>query len=110
MLVDLKQRGLLDETLVIWAGEFGPHALFARQRRARPQSFGFSIWMAGGGTKGGTIYGETDEFGYHVVEKKTSVFDLWATVLHLMGIDHERLTFRYAGRDVRLTRARGGVG
>jgi hypothetical protein len=109
LLVDLKQRGLLDETLVIWAGEFGrtPFSQGSDGRDHNP--FGFSIWMAGGGTKGGTIYGETDEFGYHVVDKKTSVFDLWATVLHLMGIDHERLTFRYAGRDVRLTDVHGVV-
>lgn len=109
LLADLKQRGLLDETLVIWAGEFGrtPFSQGSDGRDHNP--FGFSIWLAGGGTKGGTIYGETDEFGYHVVDRKTSVFDLWATVLHLMGIDHERLTFRYAGRDVRLTDVHGLV-
>lgn len=109
LLVDLKQRGLLEDTLVVWAGEFGrtPFSQGSDGRDHNP--FGFSIWLAGGGTRGGTIYGETDEFGYHVVDKKTSVYDLWATVLHLMGIDHERLTFRYAGRDVRLTDVHGEV-
>ena len=109
LLMDLKQRGLLEDTLVIWAGEFGrtPFSQGSDGRDHNP--FGFSIWLAGGGMKGGTIYGETDEFGYHVVSGKTGVFDLWATVLHLMGIDHERLTFRYAGRDVRLTDVHGEV-
>lgn len=109
LLVDLKQRGLLDETLVVWAGEFGrtPFSQGSDGRDHNP--FGFSIWLAGGGTKGGTVHGETDEFGYHVVADKTSVFDLWATVLHLMGVDHERLTFRYAGRDVRLTDVHGEI-
>ncbi|HQW30409.1 MAG TPA: DUF1501 domain-containing protein [Verrucomicrobiales bacterium] len=109
LLMDLKQRGLLDDTLVIWAGEFGrtPFSQGSDGRDHNP--FGFSIWLAGGGTRGGTIYGETDEFGYHVVDRKTSVFDLWATVLFLMGIDHKRLTFRYAGRDVRLTDVHGEV-
>ncbi len=109
LLVDLKQRGLLEDTLVIWAGEFGrtPFSQGSDGRDHNP--FGFSIWLAGGGTKGGTIYGETDEFGYHVVDGKTTVYDLWATVLHLMGIHHENLTFRYAGRDVRLTDVHGEV-
>lgn len=109
LLVDLKQRGLLEETLVIWAGEFGrtPFSQGSDGRDHNP--FGFSIWLAGGGTKGGTVYGETDELGYHVVDRKTGVFDLWATVLHLMGIDHENLTFRHAGRDVRLTDVHGHV-
>jgi len=109
LLTDLKQRGLLNETLVIWAGEFG-RTPFSQGKDGRDHNpFGFSIWLAGGGTKGGTIYGETDEFGYHVVDKKTSVFDLWATVLYLLGVDHEKLTYRYAGRDVRLTDVHGLV-
>ncbi|MCB1064496.1 MAG: DUF1501 domain-containing protein [Verrucomicrobiae bacterium] len=109
LLRDLKQRGLLDETLVIWAGEFGrtPFSQGSDGRDHNP--FGFSIWMAGGGAKGGTIYGETDEFGYHVVENRSTVYDLWATVLHLMGVDHNDLTFRHAGRDFRLTDVHGNV-
>jgi len=109
LLTDLKQRGLLDDTLVIWAGEFGrtPFSQGSDGRDHNP--FGFSIWLAGGGTKGGTTYGETDEFGYHVVDKKTGVFDLWATVLHLLGMDHEKLTFLHAGRNHRLTDVHGHV-
>ena len=109
LLRDLKQRGLLEDTLVIWAGEFGrtPFSQGSDGRDHNP--FGFSIWLAGGGTKGGTIHGQTDEFGYHVVENKTSVFDLWATVLHLMGLNHEDLTFRHSGRDFRLTDVHGHV-
>lgn len=109
LLVDLKQRGLLDETLVIWAGEFGrtPFSQGSDGRDHNP--FGFSIWLAGGGAKGGTIYGQTDELGYHVVEGKATVYDLWATVLHLMGMDHESLTFRHSGRDFRLTDVHGNV-
>ena len=109
LLVDLKQRGLLEDTLVIWAGEFGrtPFSQGSDGRDHNP--FGFSIWLAGGGTKGGSIYGETDEFGYHVVDGKTGVYDLWATVLHLLGMDHEKLTFLHAGRNVRLTDVHGVV-
>lgn len=109
LLVDLKQRGLLDDTLVIWAGEFGrtPFSQGSDGRDHNP--FGFSIWLAGGGTKGGTVHGETDEFGYHVVDGKTGVYDLWATVLHLLGMDHEKLTFLHAGRNVRLTDVHGVV-
>lgn len=109
LLIDLKQRGLLDDTLVIWAGEFGrtPFSQGSDGRDHNP--FGFSIWLAGGGTKGGTIYGETDEFGYHVVDRKTGVFDLWATVLHLLGMDHEKLTFLHSGRNFRLTDVHGNV-
>ncbi len=109
LLMDLKQRGLLEETLVIWAGEFGrtPFSQGSDGRDHNP--FGFSVWMAGGGTRGGTIYGETDEFGYHVAEGKSTVYDLWATVLHLLGMDHNDLTFRHAGRDFRLTDVHGNV-
>jgi len=109
LIKDLKQRGLLDETLIIWAGEFGrtPFSQGSDGRDHNP--FGFSIWMAGGGIKGGTIYGATDEYGYHVVENKCNVYDLWATVLNQLGIDHEQLTYRYAGRDVRLTDVYGNV-
>jgi hypothetical protein len=109
LIKDLKTRGLLEETLVIWAGEFGrtPFSQGSNGRDHNP--LGFSIWLAGGGIKGGTIYGRTDEFGYHAVENPCTVYDLWATVLYLMGIDHERLTWRYAGRDVRLTDVHGNV-
>ncbi len=109
LIKDLKSLGLLDETLIIWAGEFGrtPFSQGSNGRDHNP--FGFSIWMAGGGTQGGTVYGQTDELGYRVVENECNVYDLWATVLHQMGIDHTRLTYRYAGRDVRLTDVHGNV-
>ncbi|MFT5299244.1 MAG: hypothetical protein ACI87E_000185 [Mariniblastus sp.] len=109
LIKDLKQRGLLDETLVIWAGEFGrtPFSQGSNGRDHNP--FGFSIWMAGGGIKGGTTYGATDEFGYHAIENPCNVYDLWATVLHQLGLDHKQLTYRYAGRDVRLTDVHGNV-
>lgn len=109
LIKDLKSRGLLDETLVVWAGEFGrtPFSQGSNGRDHNP--FGFSVWMAGGGIRGGTIYGATDELGYRAVEKPCTVYDLWATVLHLLGLDHEQLTYRYAGRDVRLTDVHGNV-
>jgi hypothetical protein len=109
LLQDLKVRGMLDETLVIWAGEFGrtPFSQGSNGRDHNP--FGFSIWMAGGGIKGGTIYGETDEFGYHVTENKCDFYDLWATVLYQLGLDHENLTYRHGGRDLRLTDVHGRV-
>lgn len=109
LLKDLKARGLLEDTLVIWAGEFGrtPFSQGSDGRDHNP--FGFSVWMAGGGVRGGTIYGATDDFGYHVVDGKSTIWDLWATVLHLMGMDHENLTYRYAGRDVSLTDVHGYV-
>ena len=109
LLKDLKSRGLLDETLVIWAGEFGrtPFSQGADGRDHNP--FGFSIWLAGGGIAGGTIHGQTDDFGYHVVEDEVTIYDLWATVLHLLGLDHENLTYRYGGRDFRLTDVHGQV-
>ena len=109
LLRDLKQRGLLDDTLVIWAGEFGrtPFSQGSNGRDHNP--YGYSVWLAGGGVKGGTIYGATDELGYHVTENKCDIYDLWATVLHLMGLDHEELTYRYGGRDLRLTDVHGRV-
>ena len=109
LIKDLKTRGLLDETLIIWAGEFG-RTPFSQGDDGRDHNpFGFSIWLAGGGIKGGVIYGATDEYGYHVVENKCSIYDLWATVLHLLGVDHELLTFRYGGRDLRLTDVHGNA-
>jgi hypothetical protein len=109
LLKDLKTRGLLDTTLVVWAGEFGrtPFAQGSDGRDHNP--FGFSIWMAGGGTKGGIAYGETDEWGYKVVKGKVEIHDLHATMLHLLGVDHKRLTFRFGGRDMRLTDVHGEV-
>ncbi len=109
LLNDLDQRGLLDTTLVIWGGEFGrtPTAEggLGRDHHAR----GFTMWMAGGGIKGGTIHGATDEFGYHAIENKVSVPDLHATALHLLGLNHKQLTYRFQGRDYRLTDVSGNV-
>ncbi|NNE90264.1 MAG: DUF1501 domain-containing protein, partial [Verrucomicrobiales bacterium] len=109
LITDLKARGLLDETLLVFTGEFGrtPFSQGSDGRDHNP--FGFSVWMAGGGVKGGSVYGATDDYGYKVVDKPTTFFDLWATVLHQLGIDHEDLTYRYAGRDVRLTDVHGHV-
>ena len=111
LLTDLKQRGLLDETLVVWGGEFGrtpdtnKKDLDGRDHNAK----GYTMWLAGGGVKGGFKYGATDEFGYEAVKDRTHLHDLHATVLHLMGLDHTRLTYRYAGRDFRLTDVHGRV-
>ena len=109
LLTDLKCRGLLDETLVVWGGEFGrtPTAEGTNGREHHP--FGFTMWMAGGGVKGGLIHGSTDEFGWYAQDDKVHVHDLHATILHLMGLDHERLTWRHAGRDFRLTDVHGRV-
>jgi hypothetical protein len=109
LLTDLRARGLLDKTLVIWGGEFGrtPHGQNADGRDHNNK--GFSIWLAGGGTKPGIAYGQTDEHGYEAVENPMHVHDLHATILHLLGLDHERLTYRYAGRDMRLTDIKGVV-
>ena len=109
LLTDLQQRGLLDETLVVWSGEFG-RTPFAQGTDGRDHNpFGFSMWMAGGGVKGGTIHGQTDDYGYKVVENKVEIHDLHATMLHLLGIEHTRLTFRFSGRDMRLTDVHGHV-
>lgn len=109
LIQDLRARGLLDSTLVVWAGEFG-RTPFAQGENGRDHNpYGFTIWMAGGGTKGGHIHGATDDFGYNAVENVCTVYDLWATVLHLMGIDHEQLTYRFGGRDLRLTDVHGNV-
>jgi hypothetical protein len=109
LLCDLKSRGLLDTTLVVWAGEFG-RTPFAQGSNGRDHDpFAFSIWLAGGGIKGGTIYGATDEFGYKVVENRLTIHDLHATMLYLLGVDHKRMTFRFSGRDMRLTDVHGEV-
>jgi len=109
LLKDLKARGLLEDTLVIWGGEFGrtPTAEGNDGREHHP--FGFSMWLAGGGVKGGIVHGATDEFGWNAVENKVHVHDLHATILHLMGINHEKLTYQYSGRNYRLTDVYGNV-
>ena len=109
LLTDLKQRGLLEDTLVMWGGEFGrtPTMQGSDGRDHNPE--GFTMWMAGGGVKGGFRYGATDEYGYYAVEDKMHVHDLHATLLYLLGLDHLRLTYRYAGRDFRLTDVAGAA-
>ena len=109
LLVDLKDRGLLESTLVVFTGEFGrtPFSQGSNGRDHNP--YGFSLWLAGGGMKGGATLGATDELGYKAVDNVATVYDLWATVLHQLGIDHERLTFRWGGRDLRLTDVHGRV-
>ena len=109
LLKDLKARGLFEETLVIWAGEFGrtPFAQGSNGRDHNPSAF--SIWLAGAGIRGGTVYGATDDYGYRVVENRTTIHDLHATMLRLLGIDHNRLTYRFSGRDIRLTDVSGNV-
>jgi uncharacterized protein (DUF1501 family) len=109
LLDDLKISGLLDSTLVVWGGEFGrsPVAENGRGRDHHPK--GFTMWMAGGGIKGGMIHGATDEFGYAAVQDRVAVPDLHATMLHLLGLDHEALTYRFMGRDFRLTDVSGEV-
>ena len=115
LVKDLKQRGLLDDTLVIWGGEFGrtpmvesnPSLGRALGRDHHPQAF--TVWMAGGGIRKGFTMGETDELGFNIVQDPVHVFDLQATILHLLGFDHERLTFRSQGRDFRLTDVHGQV-
>jgi hypothetical protein len=113
LLKDLKQRGMLDDTLVIWGGEFGRTPRHDRGARGEPgrdhHNRCFVAWLAGGGARGGHVHGQTDDFGYDVVEGKVHVHDLHATVLHLLGFDHEKLTYRYNGRDFRLTDVYGNV-
>jgi len=114
LLNDLQSRGMLDETLVMWGGEFGrtPSVELSgnQPKLGRDHNhYGFTVWMAGGGIKGGTVYGSTDEFGFAAQENPVSAHDLHATILHLMGLDHEKLTYRYAGRDFRLTDVHGNV-
>jgi hypothetical protein len=117
-LKDLRQRGMLEETLVIWGGEFGrtptvelptPGANAGKVNGRDHNHHGFTMWLAGGGVRGGTVYGATDEFGFKAVENPVHVHDLHATLLHLLGFDHEKFTYRYAGRDFRLTDVHGHV-
>ena len=113
LLTDLKQRGLLEDTLVVWGGEFGRTPYAQPVEKGKPgrdhHATGFSMFLAGGGVKGGLTYGATDEFGMHAVENRVHVHDLHATILHLLGLDHERLTYHYSGRDFRLTDVHGRV-
>ncbi|MCM8532518.1 MAG: DUF1501 domain-containing protein [Lentisphaeraceae bacterium] len=118
LITDLKQRGLLDETLIVWGGEFGrtptvelpkPGSNAGKQNGRDHNHLGFTMWMCGGGVKGGTVYGQTDEFGFKAVDKRVHIHDLHATILHLLGLDHEELTYRYSGRDFRLTDVEGYV-
>lgn len=109
LLKDLRARGLLDETLVVWAGEFG-RTPFAQGTDGRDHNpFGFTIWMAGGGVKPGTVYGATDPWGYKAIENRCEIHDLHATILYQLGVDHTRSTFRFGGRDMRLTDVKGHV-
>jgi hypothetical protein len=109
LLTDLKSRGLLDDTLVIWGGEFGRTSTSESGDGRDHNHWGFTMWLAGGGVKGGMAFGATDEFGFRAAENKVHVHDLHATILHLLGLDHEKLTYRYAGRDFRLTDVYGRV-
>ena len=114
LVKDLKQRGMLDDTLVVWGGEFG-RTIYCQGKLSR-SNYGrdhhprcYSIWMAGGGIRPGTVYGKTDDFCYNIVENPVHIHDLNATILHCLGIDHEKLTHRFQGRDFRLTDVHGQV-
>jgi arylsulfatase A-like enzyme len=114
LIKDLKQRGLLDDTLIVWGGEFGRTAYC--QGKLTDTNYGrdhhprnFSIWMAGGGIKPGISYGQTDDFSYNVTENPVEVHDLNATIMHLLGLNHKQLTYRFQGRDYRLTDVHGNV-
>ena len=110
LLRDLKQRGLLKDTLVIWGGEFGRTPTAQGNMDGRDHNpHGFTMWLAGGGSKAGFSYGSTDDYGYRAVENKVHIHDLHATILHMLGLDHKQLTYRYAGRDYRLTDVKGNV-
>jgi len=109
LLKDLQARGLWDDTLVVWGGEFGRTPMSEGDKGRDHHALGFSMWLAGGSVKRGYVHGATDEFGFAAVEKPMHVYDLQATILHLMGLDHEKLTYRYSGRDIRLTDVHGKV-
>jgi len=110
LLTDLKQRGLLDDTIVWWSGEFGRTPYAEKNGTGRDHNpGGFTTWLAGGGVKPGFAYGATDEFGHHAVQNKVHMHDLHATILHQLGLNHERLTYKFAGRDFRLTDVAGRV-
>jgi uncharacterized protein (DUF1501 family) len=109
LISDLKERGMLEDTLIVWGGEFGRTPVSENGNGRDHNPHGFAMFFAGGGSHGGLAYGATDDFGFKAAEKKMHVNDLHATILHLLGIDHERLTYRYAGRDYRLTNVAGRV-
>ena len=110
LLTDLKVRGMLDDVLVVWCTEFGRMPTRQEGTTGRDHNpYGFTVWLAGGGVRGGTVHGATDDFGFRAVDRPVEVHDLHATILHLLGFDHERLTYRYAGRDFRLTDVHGRV-
>ncbi len=109
LLSDLKSRGLWDDTIVVWGGEFGRTPMSEGDKGRDHHALGFSMWLAGGGLKRGYVHGATDEFGFQAIDKPMHVYDLQATILHLLGLDHKRLTFRYSGRDIRLTDVHGEV-
>jgi uncharacterized protein (DUF1501 family) len=109
LLGDLKSRGLLEDTLIVWGGEFGRTPVSENGNGRDHNPHGFMMWLAGGGVKGGTTYGESDAFGFKATQNRMHIHDLHATLLHLLGIDHERLTYRHAGRDYRLTDVHGHV-
>jgi len=109
LIKDLKSRGLFESTLIVWHGEFGRLPISERMDGRDHNNQGFSVWLAGGGVKGGTIVGATDQYGYRAVENTKTVYELHATILHLLGLDHERLTFHYQGRNFRLTDVYGNV-
>jgi len=109
LIRDLKRRGLLDQTLIVWGGEFGRTPVSENGDGRDHNPYGYTMWLAGGGIKPGIAYGTTDEFGFQAVENRVSIHDLHATLLHQLGLDHEKLTYRYAGRDFRLTDVQGQV-
>ncbi len=109
LLGDLKARGLWEDTLVVWGGEFGRTPTNEGANGRDHHALGFSMWLAGAGVKGGYVHGATDELGFAARDKRVHVYDLHATILHLMGLDHTKLTYRYSGRDIRLTDVHGEV-
>jgi uncharacterized protein (DUF1501 family) len=109
LLRDLKRRGMLEETLVIWGGEFGRTPTTENESGRDHNHYGFTMWLAGGGIRGGMTYGETDDFGFQAIQNRVHIHDLHATILQLLGLNHERLTYRYSARDFRLTDVAGKV-
>jgi uncharacterized protein (DUF1501 family) len=109
LLQDLKSRGLLKDTLVVWAGEFGRTPISQGGNGRDHNPYGYTVWMAGGGVKPGFVYGATDDIGYHATEDRMHIHDWHATILHILGMQHDKLTYRYSGRDFRLTDVAGVI-
>jgi uncharacterized protein (DUF1501 family) len=109
LLQDLKARGLLKDTLVVWAGEFGRTPISQGGNGRDHNPYGYTVWMAGGGVKPGFVYGATDDIGYHATEDRMHIHDWHATILHILGMQHDKLTYRYSGRDFRLTDVAGVI-